>query len=272
MMPIRRLNEVTSRLAGKLALLLSGEAPVFSLEHADRFLCSLKKDFPLREGSRAWVAVRAFLCLQVSAALDTLFVERTSKTMAGWWMEFMGGLPFKMWSPGGDPCWNLFYVRDVERCMTDKPMFRCLLEARYGMASGQRFPTVLPQAFLLRALREIGGKRFEEYRAQDIGGLWLMAFLGFQQNRCVFDGMHASGTYLESNRKILRLRKKPCLHRTDWPQCFNCYFGRDRCVLARHEYPYQYGGCRNGHHGYLVKGDVCLYCLDSGHFGRKGDT
>lgn len=270
LLPLRKLQDRTRVFQEALSGLQS-DVPL-TQERVEDVLPLLDKEFGFRRGTREEAVLREFFLQGLMEIPDQVFIERQAKVLAGWWYEFLGGLPFPGWAPGHLPCWNLFYVESVERLPVRVPLYSCLFEARAGMACGQRFPTQLPRGFLLRALREIGGRRFAEYKATDFGGLWVRAFLSYQKNRCQFDGIHAVGTYLEHNRKVLRLREGPCRIRKDWPECFNCYFGRDRCMLSRHKAEYPWGPCDGHHSGYIVSNGLCLFCLDNERFVRGKDT
>jgi len=196
--------------------------------------------------------------------LDRDLINKLAVIAAGNKENMDAGKSYKEWSYSDGPVDTALYINSVEP-HTAMRMYRCTVDCYKGTPAGMSFVLYLPKKFLQFLIREIGGKRREDYKSEDAGGLWFLASLTPRRGRLRFENIDTSDSIWKRNRHILSKRREKCIIGMYNCRCFDCYLGRDRCFLARHSDELEKGICLNReigeHRDFLAETGYCYNCL-----------
>ena len=197
--------------------------------------------------------------------LTSVDIRRMSELISG--CDFFISTGYQEYVPKGSPVLAPIYIESVEPSgYKHSRLYNCTLTSHGGRSAGHMWHPILPGGLLQKIIRECGGRKWGKYKDVDAGGLWLFALVGGDGS---LKAPLASSSQETHNRELLRDRQGKCIQEK-WPECKNCWIGREECRLSRHLNTYVKGMCANQegalgkHLGRIVSRGYCMYCLEKG--------
>ena len=203
-------------------------------------------------------------------------------TLAGWYDEIRLGMLFNGWSHTY-PIWASLYVSDcvyVPRAAGAKKQVSIKLQSLEGPTAGMEWDLTKSQSYALNLIRNTGVPKFEKHRADDLGGMYITAFVVPKGRSMLFDHFHVSSSQAGRNKKLYKTRQEGCTGAFPpykGKPCFTCPVSRGVCPNSRISTGFKIKRkCEvvindNHHEGFFrdYSSPICLGCLLKGNDVRK---
>jgi hypothetical protein len=267
------LKKVENNVADQLAHLqgITSVEMVNLGELVDYIMADLKGPFVSRSKSRA--SLKSILLYYLGKPLDADLRRSLARHIAGNQSLISEGKVFAPWNPHCKPVWACLHITAAERLCMDKKKYNVELESFAGPSVNRIWEKTMSAAFMQYMLRTIGGNKYGKYEEEDLYNLWFTAAIKGSPTGLQLDYIHVSSSQKGHNSKLLKARQGECIGGFTKGKCIVCPLGIDRCSLARHEYTYTLGVCRNvlpkAHKGYIERHGYCMFCMQKGRYVKE---
>lgn len=275
---VRDFERLNNTIANAV-LLAAEEHDSVTVEFLDALAVDVEEKLPhIKEGKEAhkekvFEAIRNSFRNLLGKKLDPGIRNKIAMTISGRWQELRYGNTCAPWKGDmyNNGVWAPCRALDISRALCSDLKYDTEIQCYAGPGTGVKILLRLSDSGVQHYLKRIGAPRFSGTPSEDLGGLYLTGWLQTTGKQVSIQSVYASAAQERINKELLSERKEKCTGTFAKGQlCFNCPVSRVECRLSRHADEYKKDLCRisrdpsERHKGYLVKDNICIYCLKSG--------